>query len=464
MFPFPSYTLLAVCVVINFLLNLPSLSVQHGFTPGDAGMNLYVVDAVAHGKITYQDFYWQYGPLMLYYNALFFKLFGAQIQSIIWARVIFKTIFSGIFFLAARRIMSPLASTLAAIAFGVFTPDFMHNFSHYGGVCMEVGVLWAVLSYSQSAQEKYIWWAALFVFLLGFIKINFGVCLLAGAGICFIFWDIFKHKRFLPAVLATYGCLLTGIIIIWAAVHFLFLRNLTAHEIKQCFPFFKGYIYFGGTIPGGFINIFETTMQNIRQSWVDALIAGVALTAFIRVVISIILQKSWTRLWQSSYFLIIVTILILTVASYHEFIKGGLDYQAYWAKPFTIMMLAYLISEACVVSGPFWRRTVFVLMCGIIGFQGWQNWKYLEQFKDKAHFFAHRGVNIYVTEAPKDIKSILDTENYIEKNIPRDSLFFVFPAMPSTIFFQGVLRRTDKYRCFMSLILFLNRRRISSEV
>ncbi len=438
-FHFSSFQLLLLCLVINFFLNFPTLSVQHGFSPGDAGINLYAVDAVVKGKIPYQDFYWQYGPLMLYYNALFFKLLGAQIQSLIWGRVILKTLFSGVFFMAARRIMPPWASLLAALAFGVFTPDFMHNFSHYGGICMEVGVLWAMLSYSQSDQEKYIWWAALFVLLLGFIKINFGVVMLAGAGINLILWDVLKYKKFSIRQLAVYGYLLIGIILVWVFIHFLFLKNLSIHEIKQSFPFFKGYstCYVNRSIPDGFISIFNTAIFNIRQNGRDAVIAGLALIAFIRVVISIVLQKSWTGPRHRDYFLIIITMLILAVLSYHEFIMGGIDYEAYWVKPFTIMILAYLITEASVISGPFLRRTVFILVAGIIGFQAWQNWKFLERYKDKAYFFAHRGMNIYVIEATKDIKSMVDTENYIEQNIPQDKLFFVFPSDALYYFLSG---------------------------
>ena len=195
-FYFSSTQLFVFCLLIGFLWNLPTVFVQDGLTPGDAGGNLYTIEAVMRGQVPYKDFWWNYGPLPLYYHALFFKIFGAHIQSAIWARLLLKSVFLGIFFLAARRIMPAFAAILTTIFFCVFMPEFKHNYSHYAGVCMEIGILWAVLSYYQTAREKYIFWAWLFVFLLGVTKINFGLLFLAGTFLSLILCDLFHHRRF----------------------------------------------------------------------------------------------------------------------------------------------------------------------------------------------------------------------------------------------------------------------------
>ncbi len=461
------------CAAINFFINFQTLFVQDGLTPGDAGGNLYAVEAVTRGEIPYKDFWWNYGFLPFYYNALFFKLFGSHIQSLILARLILKAIFSGVFFLAAARIMPLASSVLAAIAFGVFMPEFKHNFSHYAGICMETGILWAVLSYYKTAKDKYIFWGWLFVLLLGFIKINFGVLLLLGTWISFILCGLVEHKKSFSRTLVFSALSFFAIILIWALTYYFFIKDLSFHQINQCFPLAKGYNYFNTwSLSRGIIFLFKTTLQNIQYNHsFDILLAGLTFIASFRLIIHMIVRRSCTITTGRNCFFISGILLILIICAYHEFIvTAGLDYQLYWAKPFTVMLIAYLISEACVISGSLIQIIVSVVICVLIGIQAYQHWKFLEQFKNKAHFFGFKHMNIYVTESPKDIKSMLATAHYIDKNIPPNSLFYTFPhdalyyyltdhRMPTWLFsFYRIIHVTPEQE--MDLIKNLEQRKV----
>jgi len=429
--------LLILSVVISFFLNLPTLFVQDSFLPGDAGSNLYCFQAVLQGQTPYHDFTWFYGPLMLYINALFFKLFGLNIHSVMLGRLILKTIFSGVFFLAARRIMPSSFSFLATIAFSIFMPEFPSTFNHYTGVCLEIGVLWAVLSYYQSPKKAYLAWGAFFVLLLGLCKINFGVLFLGGTFASFILCDLFKHKSLSLRTLLKYFISATLICITWGAIYFFLLRGLSVHEMKQCFPFFKGYAYYGGTFPFLCGIFFKRIFVNIASNPFDTLIAFVVILPLLRVLFHLTWNHSCIVKLERNYFLINALLLLFMMLSYHEYFKGCTDYQAYWAQPFTVMTIAYLISEACVVSGNLVHSMVFLACLWGVIFYGHERWHYFESFKNKDHFFNHEKINAYVTSYPRDMRTVLKTADYIEKNIPPNSLFFAFPADALYYFLSG---------------------------
>ena len=120
--------------------------------------------------------------------------------------------------------------------------------------------------------------------------------------------------------------------------------------------------------------------------------------------------------------------MIFSVLGYHEFVKGRADYETFWAKPFTIMINSYLICEACVVCGPIIQTELFLITSLLIGLQAHNNWSFLEQFKNKEHFFNHKGIDIYVTSDSRDLNDMVQVTDYIEKNVPHDTLFFAFPS------------------------------------
>jgi len=431
---------LAVLAIALFVY-LPTLSVQDTFSSANVGDNLYASEAVSKGQLPYRDFNWNYGPIMLYYNAFFFNLFGHDLHSLILGRIVLKTVFAGVYFLAALKIMPPLGAFLMAMAYIVLAPDFVHNFSHYGGIGLEIAVLWAVLSYSQSPRRKYIYWTAFYVLLLGFNKINFGIAI-GGASLgALVACDLF-NKIFRKDQLFLYGKVLFSIIFIWLFVLFFFVKGLTYQEINQCFPILPGYVYFGRPVPEGFVALINDTVKLVHNSPFDCFIFLCGLAAALRIIFIMASHYNYQKRMTSfgrNFLLTGFILLLFILASYNEYYKGGLDYMAYWAKPFTMMMIGYLISEACVVSGLFIQSIVAVMFVAVFVFHGYQNWKHLESFKNPAHFFSHKGINIYVTCDPRDTQRMLWTADYIEKNIPAPAPFFTFPDDGLYYFLAGRL-------------------------
>ena len=95
----------------------PELNFQDHLAQGDHGRDLYAFDAVTHGKLPYKDFWWVYGPLMLYYYGLFFKILGVHITSILLGRALLIILSSVFLYLSAACLMSPGLAFLAATWF-----------------------------------------------------------------------------------------------------------------------------------------------------------------------------------------------------------------------------------------------------------------------------------------------------------------------------------------------------------
>ena len=442
--------LFVACLIISFFVYLQGIFVKQGFPIGDVGGNLYAMEAVTRGEIPYKNFIWIYGPLMLYYHALFFKWFGSNIQSALWAKLFLEVAFTGVFFLAARRIMPLWGAFFAALAYCVFKPEFLHSFVHYGGVCMEIGILWAVLSYCQKAQEKYVLSALGIVFILGIIKLNFGIVFLGGVFICIVLCDLFEHRNFSFGRIRRYGFYFFVVVFSWFLSHYFFVRTLSWHQINQCFPILKDYCFFTGTPHQGIVQSVKVCLADAMNN--KSFSVPIAVVAFPSCLwcLGVMFQRRSAELVKGrNFFLICILLAILTVCAYHEFYIGRIDYQAYWAKPFTVLLIAYLICEACLMTPARVQGGILIFFFVIIGIQGYKNFRYLESFKDQEHFFEFDHMNIYVTEIPKDIRSMLYTVRYIKKHIPQDQLFFTFPInagyyyltdRPSPVWFLYALR------------------------
>ncbi|MBF0595082.1 MAG: hypothetical protein HQL22_08950 [Candidatus Omnitrophica bacterium] len=425
-----SFQIFIICALISFVINLPTLTVQHTLHTDGVGGDLFFIEAITRGELPYRDFNWIYGPVMLYYNAFFFKVIGHNIHSLIWAKLLLNAFFAGVFFLAARKIMPALTAFLATVTFIVFMPDFQHNFSHYGGVCIEIGILWAVLSYHSNARNKHLLWAALLVLLLGFIKINFGIMFLGGSILCFILCDLFRDKRLVPARLLLYGAALLIICFLWIITYYLFVRGLSLEEIKQCFPIFPDNCYYGGSFSQNLISCINLAKTEISSNHFYQLILIIATICILRILFHLTWNHTCVINSQRNFFLSISILLILSTITLHEYFKARIDYQAFWGIPFFTITIAYLVSETCLISNRAIQLIATLACITIISCHAYQNWKFLDGFKKQEYYFAYKGVDIYTTVNPTDIKTMQETADFINTKIPKDELFLAFPNEP----------------------------------
>jgi len=430
---------LFVCLVTSYIIFSANSTVQT-IDPNGVGTDLYFAKAITQGQIPLRDFNDIYGPLMNYYNALCMRLSGFDLHSLITGKIFLRTIASGLFFLAASRIMPALFALVASLAFTVFTPDFSHNIKSYGIICLESGILWAILSYFISQNKKYILGAAAFILLLGLIKINFGAALLGSSFISFILFDLFKYRKPWAPVFSKYGLLSVLIIAFMILIYYFHLKGLSLCEVQQSLPFLNAYAYKEGSLSDGLINFIKNSLLGFPTDPFLKAVKFIWWLAIIRLIVRMHAHYSCTARWTSLHrdFALITTALLLgLLVSNHEFYVGGADYESFYSRPFSVMLIAYFISEAALISGKIIETFMLIFFSMGIITNAYGQWKGLDVYKDPAHFFKYKGVNAYVTNDPRDMQTMMQTADYINEHLSPQETFFAFPNDAVYYFLTG---------------------------
>jgi len=192
----PKTIFLILTILMSALYAWPELNYQDLLSQGDHGRDLYAFDAVTHGKLPYKDFWWVYGPIMPYYYGLFFKLFGVHITSVLLGRALLVVVCSAFLYLSAACLMPPLLAYIAAIWFTQSRLEFFFTYNHIGGIASELVICWCLLSYIRIGSMSYLWIALIADFVLGLVKINFGLAGLAGIVLSVLWIDSSKKYLF----------------------------------------------------------------------------------------------------------------------------------------------------------------------------------------------------------------------------------------------------------------------------
>ena len=138
---------LLLTVAAGIVLLWPGLNFQDWLSTGDHGRDLDAAEEVLRGKTVYRDYWWVYGPLMPYYYALFYKIFGIKIQSILIGKFLIK-LTAGIFcYRAVSVLFTPLTAMMATLWFWTFQQDFFFTYSHIGGILVVMAVIWCLMNY-----------------------------------------------------------------------------------------------------------------------------------------------------------------------------------------------------------------------------------------------------------------------------------------------------------------------------
>ena len=272
------FIFLFLTIIFGIIIFSPYADFQDFLAQGDHGRDLYAAQAVLRGEIPYKDFWWVYGPLMPYYYAAFFKLFGIRITSILLGKMALN-IAGGIFcFLAVCEISVPAAAFATSLWLMCFQQDFFFTYNHVGGIALVLAIIWMHLAYIRHPRIGPAYAALTFVFLLGLVKINFGLVALL---VTILTVNVSDRIRPMPFNKAKRSFYITALFLplAWAAVYYWMTYGLTFAEIRQCFPYLKGdepynHLSFIQTIP-------MLYRQYLRQASMDHVFYAVALIIFI---------------------------------------------------------------------------------------------------------------------------------------------------------------------------------------
>ena len=132
----------------------------------DFGRDLYTAAQLAQGKVLYRDIAFFTGPLSPYLNAMWFRLFGPTLQTLVFCNVILFIGFLWLLYQVLRRVGSRTAATAATVVFVTmfglaelvpmgnynFICPYSHDMVH--GLALSLGAILCLARYTDALSAR----------------------------------------------------------------------------------------------------------------------------------------------------------------------------------------------------------------------------------------------------------------------------------------------------------------------
>ncbi len=137
----------------------------------DCGREMYVPWRIAEGDVLYRDLFFVYGPLIPYWHAVLFRVFGVHLDVLYAAGVVVGPAHALVVYALGRRIMSDaLAAAAAALVLVecVFHPSidnlvFPYSFNASYASLLNLTSVWCLLASDRGRRRALVMGAAVFV-------------------------------------------------------------------------------------------------------------------------------------------------------------------------------------------------------------------------------------------------------------------------------------------------------------
>ncbi len=420
---------------------------QPALGQGDHGRDLYAFAQTLNGQIPYQDYWWVYGPLMPYYYALFFKMFGIAIPSILVGKI-FITILSGtLIFFALSRLIPILFAFMAALWFWSFQPDFYFTYNHIGGITCMLALTLCLFSYISQPRTKYLYIGLFFVFLTALIKINFG---LVNLFVLIIFYRTYDYFYRIPMTsgkkkLTQISLMLVPLLIF--GVYYFFLFGLTFEEIRQCMPYLPGDQPYQSTLTRTFYSMGRAIILNAFTTTPNTVFAILTISTTLLSLSKIFSSKTPINERKHTATAILLLIL-LYLLNQHEYLMSGVLYRSYWATPFSSMLLFLMIGYGIKDISPRLQKILFGAFFVIIFLRFVGEVQEIQNKKIPEQFLALPRGHIISGNSPEWFATVEKTTEFLNNKIPANEKFLALPYDPLYYYL------TDKQSPTRQLIFF----------
>ena len=432
----PAFLFAFLTILTGIITLLPFLYFQSEFAQGDHGVNLYVSQAILNGQKPYRDVHWWYGPLMPYYYAGIFKIFGVSIKSAFLGQY-FLLILTGLFFYFTLTTIFPLnLSFLGASWFFAVIRINLPNYNHVGGFALMLGVIYTLFLYLKNNKNIYLYFSLIFIFLLHFIKINYGLCILFCfvTGLFFIDWlnktNINSEKKkiyffsiiILPALA---GC-----------VYYYFLHDVPLYEIRQCLPYFGNDEPNHSPIHRSILKLIHYKFHDIKANNIYLIISGWLLFSILFIFKFFKSKKNSPR--EKRILLEIGTILLgFYILNLHEFLRSGFFYRAYWAEPLLILGV-FILAAFPLKDAKKWTQYLFISAAGILLiFYYDARYKEPEFTIDAKHYLSLKKGEVFLGNSPQWIQTVTQTTEFLNTHLTKDESFLALPYDALYYFLTG---------------------------
>lgn len=357
------YAILLLAIVFTAIF---ATYAHHGSLLIDTGREAYYPTQVLLGKVLYKDIFNIYGPFSYLFNAVLFKIFGANLNVLYITGCVGAVLVTGLIYLIAKRFLTSFLSfsiAVITVMTGVVThylSNFVFPYSFamlYGLISFLFSVLF-LLKYEAEKNNKYLYLSSLFAGLSVANKYEFMPYIIA------ILYAIIRVKPLAAKQIATAIVYLLSFPVLCFGI--LFLQGLNIHDIlntiyiynkmahSQTLKYFYHLqgVYFSPKIMKVEIIAMSETLLALLCFWTALNIKNV-FASFLMVIIASLLVIFLTG--PLSYSLIPIMILILAVLDF----KNLKDNKA---------LQILVISALCFSIKAFWGLMIFNYGVFFIGF------------------------------------------------------------------------------------------------
>jgi hypothetical protein len=427
---------LPLAVMAGLFIVFGAFNIQGYLSAGDHGRDLYAFERTMHGDMAYRDYWWVYGPLMPFYYALFMKLYGVSIMSVLIGKAILKLSAGLLIFLAVSRVAHPAAALLGAVWFYLFSQEFFFTYNHIGGILCITGIAAMLLSYVKDRDMRWLWAAAFISFILCFIKLNFGLAGLAATALGAFITDLSYGLKASPNKKLFYRMMLIYLPLLTAAIYFSLLNGLNIYEIRQCMPYANDdhpYNSLPWVVIAQFWGLF---VKKFFTSPLDFFFGCVVIVSLTR--IAYLAWHERLKAKEDLQHLIALALLgMYFIFNFHEYLKNGTWYSSLWSQPLAFMFFFIAISLATRTAGRVTRVVVFGLIAtlAVMGQRGQAG--IIAQIKVPSQFLDHPRAQVFLINTPVWTKAVTDTADFLEKNLKSGEQFFALPYDPIYYYLTG---------------------------
>ncbi|MBF0521776.1 MAG: hypothetical protein HQL24_01845 [Candidatus Omnitrophica bacterium] len=434
-------TLLTLC---GIFISLPFYNYLPLLIQGDVGHNLYSFKKTLEGGVPYKDYFWNYGPLMPYYYAACFKLFGVQISSIILGKT-FLNLLSGILiYLSLIPFIESAVAILAVLWFWTFNTDFMYSFNHFGGVFVILLILYLILQYIRKPEQKWIYLLQPSLLALLLIKINMGVATTISTVISILIINsTYKNFGKLQKPVASLKIFFLPIILS-ALTYVLLIIKLPTYYILQCFPFFPGYDQFHrSSLAHAFQILAKDILTNILGN--PSLLEPastlsqdlsykifIMLSTFSIVCFSyFLIKKDYRKKTPSSTWLIISTVIIFILLLSHEFVLSATIYRLGWVNPLILLFVFFMVGISIKNLKRIYKTIIFLGLIYVIALAIHDKYEFKTGLTQNPRLFIHlKHTEIYARNPPDWTNTVTKTTSYLKTHLKKNETFLALPYDP----------------------------------
>ena len=418
-------------LIAGLYILFPFQDFQYHLSTGDHGRELYSYKKALDGALPYRDYSWLYGPLLLHYYALCYKILGLTIQSVLWGQNLLILGVGLLLYLTASLFMAPSLSMACALWYWAYRgTEFFYSYHNIGGVLAILFTLYFTFRHIKTEGLNNIFYGFLSVTALLLIRLNMGLAMLLAYASSLLIIDHVqqsprrKKNRTLYAILSVTALIITAIVY-WSLIH-----PLPKYAVDQTFPYTHNQLAAERKGSMETLQAFYLSVLDRFPTPLSRVFFGVG--AILSLLQCLALKNKIPAPQKTRLTLILSTLLLFFILSLHEFIGSGVWFRFNWAFPVFLLLMFFLL-QFLIAFCPFktytkvFHYSLFFILAASVSTEVLDTHHNIRKIKTPGHSIRAGRNRIYTVQSPEWIRTVNQASQYIRDNVPPGGKIFTFP-------------------------------------